>query len=50
MEWFISYTDEEGIDSLEYCDTEEEMTAQLQKLRSQGLAIWDYGKEQGKRY
>lgn len=50
MEWFISYMDEESIDTLEYYDTEEEMTARLQNLRSQGLAIWDYGKEHGKRY
>jgi len=25
MEWFISYMDEESIDTLEYYDTEEEM-------------------------
>jgi len=50
MEWFISYMDEESIDTLEYYDTEEEITTRLQKLQSHGLSIWDYGKEQGKRY
>lgn len=43
MEWFISYTDLDGIDAIDFFNDEEGMSARLQALKRSDVSIWSYG-------
>ena len=44
MEWFIDYTDLDGIDACDLFHNEDDMNDRLQTLQGLNVSIWSYGK------